>query len=159
MIIYEKSFPSALYKARGPLNALYAKSLNGYMEEELFFSWFTFFVSKTQHFGKLNFIDTARENDIILYCLPPHTTHILQPLHVPVYKPRKNHFSSITDFIILASVTLNEKVLKYKTNIHQQNNDNNNSGFRIKSKQIWFSSVWDLPFQSQCDYQGPPNVI
>ena len=118
MIIYEKSFPSALYKARGPLNALYAKSLNGYMEEELFFSWFTFFVSKTQHFGKLNFIDTARENDIILYCLPPHTTHILQPLHVPVYKPRKNHFSSITDFIILASVTLNEKVLINKTNLH-----------------------------------------
>ena len=172
MIIYEKSFPSAPYKARGPLNALYAKFLNGYMDEELFFSWFKFFVAQTQHLGKrmliidghgshisLNVIDTARENNIILYCLPPHTTHILQPLDVSVYKPLKNHFSSITDFIILASVTLNEKVLKYKTNIHRQNNDNNNSGFRIKSKQIWFSSVWDLPFQSQCDYQGPPNVI
>ena len=159
MIVYEKSFPSALYKAQGPLKALYAKSLNGSMEEELFFSWFTFFVSKTQHFGKLYFIDTGRENYIILYCLPPHTTHILQPLHVPVYKPLKNHFNSITHFIILASLTLNEKVFKYKTNIHRQNDDNNNSGFRIKSKQIWFSSVWDLPFQSQCNYQGPSNAI
>ena len=29
IIIYEKLFPSAPYKARGPLNALYAKSSNG----------------------------------------------------------------------------------------------------------------------------------
>ena len=36
MIIYEKSFPSAPYTAWGPLNALYAKSLNGYTDEELF---------------------------------------------------------------------------------------------------------------------------
>ena len=131
MIIYEKSFPSAPYKAWGPLNALYAKSLNGYKDEELFFSWFKFFVAQTQHLGKgmliidghgshisLNVIDTARENNIILYCLPPHTTHILQPLDVSVYKPLKNHFSSITNFIILASVTLNEKVLLNKKNIH-----------------------------------------
>ena len=35
-----------------------------------------------------------------------------------VYKSLKNHFSSITDFIILASVTLNENVLINKTNFH-----------------------------------------
>ena len=43
MIIYEKSFPSAPYKARGPLNALYAKFLNGYMDEELF-GWVPYFI-------------------------------------------------------------------------------------------------------------------
>ena len=89
MIIYEKLFPSAPYKAWGPLDALYAKSLNGYMDEELFFSWLKFFVAKTQHLGKrmliidghgshisLNVIDTARENIsyFTVYHHGPHTS-------------------------------------------------------------------------------------
>ena len=48
------------------------------------------------------------------HCIP----HILQPLDMSVYKPLKNHFSSITDFTILASMTLSEKVLINKTNFH-----------------------------------------
>ena len=53
----------------------------------------------------LKLIDSAIENNVILYCLPPHTTHLLQLLDRSVYKPPKNHFSTITDFITLASVT------------------------------------------------------
>ena len=41
MIIFEKSFPSSTYITQGPINALYAKSPNGYMDEELFYSWFS----------------------------------------------------------------------------------------------------------------------
>ena len=92
MIIFEKAFPSA-YVAEGPINALYAKSPNGYMDEELFYSWFTkLFIPHTQHLGKqiliidghgshlsLKLVETAVKNDI-LYCLPPtHNTFITAP--------------------------------------------------------------------------------
>ena len=40
----------------------------------------------------LDLIDLARENNIILFCLPPHTTHLLQPLDVSVFKSLKDHF-------------------------------------------------------------------
>ena len=33
------------------------------------------------------------KNGIVLYCLPPHTTHALQPLDVAVFKSLKDHFS------------------------------------------------------------------
>ena len=53
----------------------------------------------------LNLIDSVIANELIIYCLLPHTTHLLQPLDIPVYKQLKNYFSTITDFITLASVT------------------------------------------------------
>ena len=40
----------------------------------------------------LELIDLARSNDIILFCLPPHTTHALQPLDVAVFKSLKGSF-------------------------------------------------------------------
>ena len=41
----------------------------------------------------LELVDLARENNVILFCLPPHTTHALQPLDVSVFKALKAHFS------------------------------------------------------------------
>ena len=41
----------------------------------------------------IDVIDLARENNITLFCLPPHTTHALQPLDVSVFKSLKLHFS------------------------------------------------------------------
>ena len=92
MIIFKKSFASSAYITQGPINVLYAKSPNGYMDEKLFYSWFSkLFVLQTHHLGKqiliidghgshmsLKLIDSAIENNIILCCLPPHTTHLLQ---------------------------------------------------------------------------------
>jgi len=37
------------------------------------------------------FIDYCDENKIIPFCLPPHSTHLLQPLDVVVFQPLK-HF-------------------------------------------------------------------
>ena len=101
------------------------------MDEELFYSWFSkLFVPQTNHLEKQiliinrhgshmssKLIDSAIENDFILYRLPPHTTHLLQPLDILVYKPLKNNFSTITDFIVLASVPHGPtKIMVNKTN-------------------------------------------
>ena len=41
----------------------------------------------------LDVIDLCQENEVILFCLPPHTTHALQPLDVAVFKSLKDKFS------------------------------------------------------------------
>ena len=50
----------------------------------------------------LDVIDLARENDIVLFCLPPHTTHALQPLDVSVFKSLKSHFSKAVQAVSFA---------------------------------------------------------
>ena len=37
-------------------------------------------------------IKYAREYEVILFCLPPHTTHKSQPLDASVFKPLKSHW-------------------------------------------------------------------
>ena len=92
LIIFKKSFPSTAYVTQGPMNVLYAKSPNGYMDEELFYSWFSnVFVPQNDHVKKgILILDghgshvfevdrLSNWNNVILYSLPPHTTHFLQP--------------------------------------------------------------------------------
>ena len=106
MIIFSKSFPGGAYKFDGPDNAVYAKSESGWIDTELFLVWkkvflrycgsqrpVLLFVDGHASHINLNVIDLARKNDVILFCLPPHTTHALQPLDVSVFKSLKSHFS------------------------------------------------------------------
>ena len=75
--------------------------------DRLFLSWMTriflkhcgsqrlvllFFDGHASHIT-LYVIDLAQENDVVLFCLPPHTTHALQPLNVSVFKSLKPYFS------------------------------------------------------------------
>ena len=63
-------------------------------------------------------IDLAIANEVIVYCLLPHTTHLLQSLEISVYTPLKKHLSTITDFITLAIVTHGAtRVTVNKTNL------------------------------------------
>ena len=41
----------------------------------------------------IEIIEMARVNDVTLLCLPAHTSHILQPLHVGVFKSFKTSFN------------------------------------------------------------------
>lgn len=49
-------------------------------------------------------IDFLAENQIHLFCLPPHTTNILQPLDAAILRPLKTYISRITDMVKLASL-------------------------------------------------------
>ena len=42
-------------------------------------------------------IDIARQNRIELLCLPPNSTHILQPLEVSVFHKFKGEYSKVTN--------------------------------------------------------------
>jgi len=74
----------------------YAMSPQGWTDNKLFFEWLsTQFVKSippsrpalllldghSSHYN-LEAIKFAAENEIILFCLPPHTTHVAQPLDV-----------------------------------------------------------------------------
>lgn len=88
----------------GPENARYNCSPSGWMESAQFLDWFiNLFIPSTSHLeGKkllildghnshisIQLIDKATENNIELLCLPAHTSHLLQPLDVGVYKAVK----------------------------------------------------------------------
>ena len=106
-IIYPKSFPGGQYRFDGPDDALYGKSESGWIDSELFMAWLkkiflkhvvaqrpvVLFIDRHKTHMTLDVIDLCRENEIILFCLPPHTTHALQPLDVAVFKSLKDHFS------------------------------------------------------------------
>ena len=108
-----------LYKAKnlyntwvngGPDGCFYNVSSNGWMQQDTFKDWFTsVFIAKTaQLIGPkllvldghvshitLDVINAATANNITILCLPPHSTHILQPLDVAVFKPVKTAWRDI----------------------------------------------------------------
>lgn len=76
---------------------------SGWMTTELFLVWFTKFLEFSKatkespvllivdghstHTKNLQLLDMARNNGVVLLCLPPHTSHKLQPLDVTFFKP------------------------------------------------------------------------
>ena len=107
MIIYSKSFPGGQYRFEGPEDTLYARSESGWIDTELYLAWMKKFFLKfivperpvllltDGHKTHINIdvIDLCRDNGISLFCLPPHTTHALQPLDVAVFKSLKDSFA------------------------------------------------------------------
>lgn len=81
-------------------------SQNGWINKEIYIQWLKFFVqsipparlvlllqdSHVSHVS-IELIEFTRENGVHLLCLPAHTTHILQPLDVGVFRSFKAHFS------------------------------------------------------------------
>ena len=54
------------------------------------------------------FVDYCERNDIILYCLPPHSTHLLQPLDVGLFSPLQHHYAkAVEDYFLTTSVSIN----------------------------------------------------
>ena len=67
------------------------------------------------HLG-IQAIEICRANDVHMYCLPPHTTHLFQPLDVVIFRPVKNHFDKLTTHIKLATLHWDEPINCNKTN-------------------------------------------
>ena len=48
----------------------------------------------------LDVITLSQEHNVLLYCLPPHTTHMLQPLDVGVFGPFQRAWADRCDEIV-----------------------------------------------------------
>ncbi|XP_029375064.1 uncharacterized protein LOC115054154 [Echeneis naucrates] len=109
-IIYSKAYPGGVrYKTQGPPNALYGWSELGCINSDLFKRWFLkhFLVRATKerplllifdgHKSPVNLevVEAARKEDIILLCLPPHCSHILQPLDGGLFMLLRQHFGTL----------------------------------------------------------------
>ena len=109
---------------------IYSKS--GWIDTELFLSWLKkiflkhvvsqrpvlLLVDGHKSHINLDVIDLCRQNDVILFCLPPHMTHALQPLDVSVFKSLKDRYAkavrslSFTKKIFIVTKRDFSKVLK-----------------------------------------------
>lgn len=111
-ILYKGVNLYARWTEDGPAAARYGVSKSGWMEADNFLDWFSsMFVAAADHLLRtgpvillvdghhshlsLSLVKTAREKGVHLFCLPPHTTHILQPLDVGVYGPVKQAWKKI----------------------------------------------------------------
>ena len=95
------------------------KSPNWYMDEELFLTWFEeIFVARTSHVQPTvliiddhgshitySVIKRAVKENIKIILLPPHTTNVLQPLDVGLFRSLKANLSKVTDGVKMLSVT------------------------------------------------------
>ena len=107
MIIFKKNWTSRPYSRNGPDGCLYGKSPNGYMDEELFLTWFEeIFIVGTSHARptlliidghgshiSYSVIKRAVEENINIILLPPHTTNVLQLLDVGLFRSLKANLS------------------------------------------------------------------
>ncbi|XP_074651252.1 uncharacterized protein LOC141910034 [Tubulanus polymorphus] len=111
--------PYVVYKAKnlyeswctgGPERARYNVSDSGWMETPQFSEWFKkVFLEETKTIpGKklllydghnshinLDVLNLAMQNDVIIFCIPAHTSSILQPLDVGVYKALKQSWRKV----------------------------------------------------------------
>ena len=105
MIYPRKRIPDHMKEGAVP-GAAFHCSDNGWITQELYLQWFEFFLANipparpvlliedghSSHIT-VEVIEKARSNGVHMLCLPAHTTHILQPLDVGVFKSLKAHYS------------------------------------------------------------------
>lgn len=111
--------PFVVYKSKnlydkwclgGPTRTVYSSSPSGWMESKQFLQWFrsVFLFHVTKYPGqKVLFLDghsshisielikLAMENNVKLICLPPNSSHILQPMDVGVFGNVKREWKNI----------------------------------------------------------------
>lgn len=90
-----------------PVGSIGIAQETGWMTGEVFLKWLNHFVSfvkptvedkvllivdgHSSH-KQLGVVDYAKQNGIVMLCLPPHCTHRLQPLDVAFYGPLKSYY-------------------------------------------------------------------
>ena len=106
MIFPRKRALPDIYKTGAVPNTLFVTSTNGWINSELYLEWLKFFSNNIPptrpvlliqdgHASHMSIeaIEYSKNNGIYFLCLLSHTTHILQPLDIGVFKSFKANFS------------------------------------------------------------------
>lgn len=125
-VIYKATLLRESWTKNGPSQCRYNCSESGWMESVHFVEWFDkifieyvkeldgpkllVFDGHTSHIS-IELIELARENDVHLLCLPAHSSHVLQPLDVSVYKPLKTKWKQLLDEFYLSGNSIVSKEL------------------------------------------------
>lgn len=108
-IVFKDAHLYSSWTTGGPEGTLYGCTKSGWMEDSVFESWFIHFAKYVEnmkkpalllfdgHASHLTYqtVKCVMENKIIILCLPPNTSHALQPLDVGVFAPFKAKWKEI----------------------------------------------------------------
>ena len=114
LVIYPGVRPRYNFEGVDPDDFDVGCTLNGWISSDCFFGWlanlflpavrekgitFPIIIFMDGHTSHINVAvsELCRENDIILYCFPPHDSHLMQPLDVSVYGPLKKYWNESLD--------------------------------------------------------------
>ena len=111
-VVYKSEHLWSTWTENGPKNTRYNRTKSGWFDATTFTDWFsTIFIphvknikgrkciigdNLSSHFTD-EVLDLAEKNDIAFICLPPNSTHLLQPLDVAFYGPLKKQWRKILD--------------------------------------------------------------
>ena len=101
LVVYKAQCLNDIWTINAPKDATYVVAESGWMSNVIFEQWFRnsfiphvlsttepviFFFDRNRSHLTYGTVKLAIENEIIIICLSPHTSHALQPLDVGVFK-------------------------------------------------------------------------
>lgn len=105
MVIFKGKRKKPEFADGMPPGTLVVMSESGYISSELFLKWLEHFQAHrpagnavliidghASHVKSVAVLDYASANQITMICLPPHTTHFIQPLDRSFFRPLKTYF-------------------------------------------------------------------
>ena len=160
--------PFIIYKGTGhymgwyqfiePEEASFAYSSKGWTDEKLALRWLKdIFEFKTQrkdgkprllildgHGSHITweFCSFCLDNDIILLCLPAHTTHLLQPLDVGLFSPLQHYYGKAVDNLIRDDTDLHIKKANFFPLLRQAHSQ----AFTVKNIKSAFQATGIVPY-------------
>ncbi|CAF4355372.1 unnamed protein product [Rotaria sp. Silwood2] len=136
LVVYAAKAVNSLWCAGGVPGTTYKCSESGWITEKIFTDWFkNCFLEQTKHIERplllvmdnhsahisIDVIELAIKNQVILLCLPPHSTHALQPLDVVTLSSDEtlsNSFSSTTIVQHSIDAPVNNNILQNRNSIN-----------------------------------------
>lgn len=112
MLIFKRIRMSSVLMAGTPAGSVGYPSASGWINSELFVKWLEHFIAFAKPSKEkkvilildghashktLEAVELCREHGIVMICLPPHTTHQVQPLDKTVYGPLKRNYNEECD--------------------------------------------------------------